>query len=409
MSEDLERELRAGLRAAAVLPPPPADLADRAERQAGRIRRRRYAAVAAAVVIALVVPFAAVNAVRGMSRSLPPANPACRVDPTPPAQEPARTAADVTAWPVRGSVAARAGFPAAFLTWSKHNTNADSTDPRRVPSEPHLLYAERVRGWGTVYVFATRVLGEWRLGLVGAGSEYRVPLVNAPMPRLGPATVLSGLLAVDFQEGGPLSATGWDERTNLLWALAAPGASEIRFAGCYRNQPFTVVRPGGTLFREVGAMDTVGRLAVPAGGRTFSGAPGLDQFTPGQLVLPAVEPIPVPDGYRVLQPGWRGVLSQADNRSSAGWMFLENDITVRIEGVRVLVRCEGAGSVGIRINDEISARDASPVPCDGRVHTGSEPMVVGQASQVQVDSDLVPSHRTYVPTSIRIMVVAPVR
>lgn len=411
MNEDLERELRAGLLAAAVLPPPPADLADRAERTAGRIRRRRYAAVAVAAVLALVVPLAVVNTVRRLDRSLPPAvNPACRVDPTPPVQEPARTVADITAWTPRVDPALRPRFAGVFRDWSRYNTNQDTTDPRRVPSEPHLLFAHRASGWGSVYAFATSVLGEWRLGVITTGSGNQIPLVNAPMPKLGPGTVLSGLVNVDYRRGGPLPSTGWDRRSNLLFVLAAPGTPEIRFSGCYRTQPFTVSQPGDVLFREVGAMDAVGRLTVRNGERmTFTGAPGLDPSRTLPLVIPAVEPIPVPDGYRALQPDWPEALSQAEDRG-ASWMYTVNDVTVRIEGVSVLVRCLGAPFVDVQVSDLNSQRDAVAVPCDGLVHTSSEAMVVGSASQVDVSLDSFPGYAPPpAPTSVRILVVEPIR
>lgn len=204
MSTD-DQWLRATLTEPAVTPP--ADLADRAERIARGIRRRRVAATAVAVAALVAVPLA-VQGTRTPDRTAGPvATPRPRVstgecagdNPVEPAPVAARTAADA-AWPYRGDPRLEEGARAV---------GAGLADVRP------LFGWERGAGV-TVTVAAGRGADGWRLRY--SGDDRRTTVHDLPLPVLGARTVLTLWLRGDWY--------------TTVVVLAPPGATGIAQSYC---------------------------------------------------------------------------------------------------------------------------------------------------------------------------------
>jgi hypothetical protein len=371
MSADDERWLRDRLTAVVDTEQPPADLATRAERTAGRIRRRRFGTAAAVAAVAVAVPLV-LGGAGGTDRGLPPArptDPACLPsDQVLPDQPDAVSAADVT-WPYRGDPALRPTLDRVMAA----SVNPDPGEPRP-PARP--LYAGRLAepAGSAVFVFATRLTAgaPWLAVARVLPAEPYGDLAVAPdsatagarLPRLGPEVQVSLLVPVEGAPG-PLPATGWDRYGNLLVALGPPGTDRIDYRACYRGRPFTASGAGDVLVRPVGPVDATGRLRVVDGGRLVAeGDVGAPVFAGQNLVLPGVEPVPVPAGRRLVQ-----------RLTGQGEPQLPRTAGTAVPSATLLARCRGAEQLTVAAAD----RPLGRVPCDEQVHVLAEDVELGES------------------------------
>jgi hypothetical protein len=365
MTADDERWLRDRMAAVAAVEPP-ADLAARAERTAGRIRRRRYGLAAGVAAVAAAVPLV-LGGAGGTDRSLPPArpaDPACQPsEQVLPDQPDAVSAADVT-WPYRGD-------PALRPTLDRVMTGSIDS----LPGEPALatrpLYARRLAepAGSAVFVFAAEFASrtQWMVLAAALPADPRGdlplrfdgPVSSARLPRLGPEVQVSLLVPVEGAAGGPLPATGWDRYGNLLVALGAPGADQVEYRACYRDRFFSVRGSGDVLVRPVGPVDAPGQLRVSAGSRLLAGGEvGEPLFGRPAVVLPAVEPVPVPAGTREVQR----------LRAQGGGPQGPQSLGATVPAATVIARCRGAAPLEVSVD----YRPLGRVPCDEQVHVLAE-------------------------------------
>jgi hypothetical protein len=378
MSADDERWLRDRLTAVVDAEQPPADLATRAERTAGRIRRRRFgtAAGVAAVVVAVTMVLGGAGIT---DRSLPPAlppDPACVAsDQALPEQPDAVSAADVT-WPYRGDPAL---LPALERVIAGTLVGRLAGFPE--PWETRPLYAQRLAhpAGSAVFVFASEFAGQWivvaRVLPPDASGDLDLALARSPgtdarLPRLAATAQLSLLVAVPVDRGGPVPTTGWDRMGNLLVALAPPGVDEVDYTACYRGRPFTVTGRGDALVREVGPVDAPGQVRMRAGDRVVAaGEVGDPRFGYPAMVLPAVEPVAVPAGMREVQR----LRGQGEPQP------VPNAVAT-VPAARLIARCRGPEPLEVAVGDRVLGR----VPCDEQVHVVAEGVALEQGRPLAV-------------------------
>jgi hypothetical protein len=311
---------------------PPPDLADRAERTARRIVRRRVAAGVLAVVAVVVLPLAVQRGTRGPDRTAGPA-PSGRCVSTAhfgPAEDPerARTAADA-AWPYRGD--------GDMLSQVRAAGNG-LTDVRP-------LFGTQVAGIGPVLMVAGRGDLGWRLRyVVGTDSTEQA------LPALHAGTQLSLVLG---------SSTPY-----TLVVVAAPGTPGIVYRYCLGQD-------GSYLRQHEVAADTAviplrsedevpGALAFRASPASVTeyGQPGTG-YRGGFTITDRLDPIPVPAGHRP-------VGTVVEDRGQLTWQGYY------VENARVLVRCRKP------VQWESNPMDLlRSIRCDGLVHVVADGVAMG--------------------------------
>lgn len=339
-------ELRGRL--ATAYPPaiPPADLAARAVRTAGRIRRRRAVVVAAAAALAVAIPLS-VAAVAGPDRALPPAAPPCgsQVEEVPD-QRVARTEAEVNGWGRRGDATLRAR--AEQVAWPMINAKVIA------------LHATEVS-----YGRYAAVLAEDTGTLVQPRSVWAVTWRQLPgeRPRLedfaagrlpvpGPDAAIS--LLVRWPAAG---SPGPGPATNLIVALAPPGSRSVTLDACRVGQSVGYGYGGDVLVADAGSLDGPGRITVrKADGTTgYVGPVGNPGAVLDDVQLPPVQPVPVPAGTREIfrTAGQTGTIAPGGVRTDRGTLF---------------VRCRAPEFHYVFV----ARRQVGQVDCDGSVELVAE-------------------------------------
>lgn len=395
MSAEDERWLRNRLTAVVDVEPPPADLATRAERTAGRIRRRRFGTAAAVAAVVVAVPLV-LGGAGAPDRGLPPArpaDPACVADDQALPQQPdAVDLADVT-WPYRGDPALRPLLDQVIGA-------AVVTAPGRPVPRTRPLYAQRLAEPADtgVYVFASELPsgGPWlvtaRTGPLNPPTRSSVWAAgfaaSARLPQLRPTSQVSLLVPVPIGPGGPVPGTGWDRLGNLLVVLGPPGADRIHYTGCYRGRAFTVSGGGDVLVRRVGPVDAPGQVWINAGGRLLAiGEVGDPLIGYPTLALPAVEPIPVPADQLLLR-----LTGQGESQEPKA-------VPDVVRSARLLARCRGAVPLEVATGNLALGR----VPCDEQVHVLADGILLDPYRPLSVSG--VPQLRGGLPEPVSYEVV----
>jgi hypothetical protein len=225
-NDALERELSRVLH---ELPGEPAAHPGRlreVQRRSARIRKQRYAAAAALVVIFVAaiaaVPFGLRDGHGGQQKQIPSTEP--------------------SAWPTRGALAGDASIRThAIAAWQRALTAAHRG---RLHETVHEVYADHIRGVGVVVVLSgVEPRGSDRTVIVsGADSDHlRVYADESASPSA--ITVLFGPRIRTGSRGCPVTnkaSTRW-----TLFVLGPPGTTSARFQAEHATPPMCIVRHTG--------------------------------------------------------------------------------------------------------------------------------------------------------------------